>query len=186
MNLAKTQADFHHDTRAAMDRIVADSQRTTPRWYLHAYAAVLFQVVGFACALLSFQLAGAIAVTSVLFTVYCGFGMAYRTRRYGKLPELREFPEDFRFLAAMAWRRRAIGLRLMTVSFANLCAGMGFITLIHFFQGVNVGTTPMGWLIILSTFIHVALRQRYTPTFLVGPLLKGLDTPVTPEGFSQG
>lgn len=177
--MTKTQSDFHRDTRAAMEVVVADSKRKHTRWYLNGYAAILFQVVGFACNLLSFQLAGAVAVTSVLFMLYCGLGMAYRTRRYAQLTELAEFPEDFRFLAAMAWKRRAIGLRFMGIVFANLCAGMGFVTLIHLFLGF--GAVPMGWFTIVSTFAHVALRARYSMAFLVGPLLGRLDTSITPE-----
>lgn len=179
--MTQTQAGFHHDTSAAMAVVVADSRRKKPLWYLNSYTALLFQAVGFGCSLLSFQLAGAVAVTSVLFMLYGGLGLAYRTRRYAQLPELPEFPEDFRFLAAMAWKRRAIGLQFRSMVFTNLCAGMGFVTLIHFFQGLNVGALPMGWLTILSTFAHLALRLRYSMAFLVGPLLGKLDTSVTPE-----
>ena len=180
MNATYLLARFHLDTQTALRAMLAEQERGVDRWYLHGYAPFVFQLVGIVLGLISMQLAGAVALTTVLFNLYTALNLSLRARLYARIQEIPDATDSFRYFASRAWRSRAIRSRLLSTSLANICAGMGFISLYQIGTTGHVSTPVMGWFAIASSFVNAGLWGYFKESTLVGPLLSMLKAPPTP------
>jgi hypothetical protein len=171
MDTETLELEFHRDTLRALAALEADRRYIIRRWYMvSGYAGLLFQLVGLAMWLVSPQGAAALAVTSTLYSACSGLSLTIRARRYGQLSKLGTLDEGVRVHAAMAWHRLGLVLRLRTIAFGNLCAGMSLFSFWQFAEGTHLSAPLMDWVVIGCAFLNLLLL----PVFHVPRVLKPL------------
>jgi hypothetical protein len=166
---------FHRDTIRAMAALEADRRYAIRRWFMvHGYAALVFQLLGLATWLVSAQGAAAVAVRSTLYSVYCGFSLTVRARRYAKLEDLARLDEAVRFHAAMAWYRLGLVFRIRAMAFGNLCAGMCLFSVWQFAGGSPFSAPVLDRIVIVCTFLNLLLLPVFHAPRVLKPLLDRL------------